>query len=554
MLSQGAQQVNDAFAQFTPDYFNNYATQYMAKVNDQLKQQQDQATKQLAFGLARQGISDSQAGLNQSQLLTETAGRTLADQTTQAQQQAAQLQAQTASAKQNLLGQVQGAESIGSPIAGSTEQDVNASLDTQRSAISGITSGAGDVAASLTAVPPVSPLGDVFSGLVTSGGSLLQGLNANQVAAAAQRGYAGAAASEAGRAKHDGNRGQVMCVDPATAAAIGSVVVSAAGTVMQSNAQQKQSAAIGAQNQTLANEQNAAFEQRIQAGFQQTAAQTAAQQQTLNDRAAAAAQTGTQQMAALKQYQDTLNAENTQAASLRSTGDTAAQALLAQTSAPNLAAAQASQQAQAAALLAGQPQGGQGPQVTDPSGENAVSNDPTQRAAAARSAAEAATNIRNYGAKVAAVNSYDAPVQQVGLAIANNQTGIMPAQAANQLLQSGSNTLLLPTQTAYAGATARGQTLDTLIQSQGQSALDAAGLSYGNATDLANLQQSDVDTIAKNKLAQQTADIGGQAAIGAGISSLGNMGLRAYGQFGGAPLNAKISSLFGTGTPSGATS
>ena len=61
-----------------------------------------------------------------------------------------------------------------------------------------------------------------------------------------------------------------MCVDPITGAAIASAVVSVAGTAMEASAQQKQSAAIGAQNQTLANEQNQAFEQRVQAGFQQT--------------------------------------------------------------------------------------------------------------------------------------------------------------------------------------------------------------------------------------------------------------------------------------------
>ena len=207
LLSQGAQQVNDAFAQFTPDYFNKYATDYMSKVNDQLQQQQDQAQKQLAFGLARQGISSSQAGINQQQLLTETAGRTVADETATAQQQAAQLEAQTASAKQNLLQQTQSAESIGSPIAGSSTQDVNAALDTQRSAISGITSGAGDVAASLTAVPPVSPLGDVFAGLVTSGGSLLTGLNANAVAAAGALGRAGGPAAASPGAASTTNSG-----------------------------------------------------------------------------------------------------------------------------------------------------------------------------------------------------------------------------------------------------------------------------------------------------------------------------------------------------------
>ena len=338
-----------------------------------------------------------------------------------------------------------------------------------------------------------------------------------------------------------------MC-DPVSATLAVGTAVSLAGSYMQTQASQKQSNAISAQNQTLSNEQNEAFNQRIQAGFQQTAAQTAASQQTLADRSAASAQTQQSQMSALKNYQDTLNAENTQAASLRSTGDQAAQGLLTQTSAPNLAAAQTAQQQQAAALLAGQSQGGQnGPQVTDPSGNDAAQSDSVQQGAMARRTAEAATNIRNYGAKVGQVQSYQAPLTAAGLAISNNQSGIMPAQAADQLLRSGSGVRLLPTQVAYNAATGQGQTLDMLLQSRGQNALDAASLSYGNATDLANLQQGDVDTIAKNRLAQQTADIANQKAQAGVISGVGNLALQGAGYYGGSGVNSYLSSLFGSG-------
>ncbi len=190
-LAQGTQQVNDAFAQFSPDYFAKYAQDYMSKAQDDITYQQQQAQKQLAFSLARQGISDSQAGVNQQGLLQETSGRATAEQTANAQSAEAQLQGNVAQAKQNLLGQVTSSESIGSPIAGSTEQDVNAALNTQRSAISGITANAGDTVASLNAVPTVAPLANIFSGILGSTGSYLGGTNAAAIAANYRNNYTG---------------------------------------------------------------------------------------------------------------------------------------------------------------------------------------------------------------------------------------------------------------------------------------------------------------------------------------------------------------------------
>lgn len=306
------------------------------------------------------------------------------------------------------------------------------------------------------------------------------------------------------------------------------------GAVQSSNAQKSAADAISAQNQATSQAQQQAFNQRMQASLAQTQGQFAAEQQQIQDQQAAAQQTQGQQQSAISGYQQVLQAENDQADKLRATGDQAAQDLLSQTNAPALAAAQQQQQQQAATLLGQNMPAAQGPQPTDPSGgTNAVANDPTHQAAGARRTAEAATNIRDYGSKIATVASYDAPVNTTDLAIQANKTGIMPAEVADSLLRSGSNVRLLPSQVAYQAATAEGQTQQNLIASKGQNALDAAGLSYGNATDIANLGQSDADTLAANKAAQAKQDAAYQQSLGGIVSGVGNLGLYGAAYYGG---------------------
>jgi hypothetical protein len=193
LLGEGTQKINDAFSSFGDDYFNKYASDYMAKVQDQVGLQKREAQKQLAFGLARQGISDSQASANQQGLLAETEGRTLADESANAQNQANVLRSNVAGAKQNLLGQVTNAESIGSPIAASDEPGVQSQLQTQRQAVSGIANTAGDVTASLQGVPTVGTLSNIFASVLGSAGSYLGGVNANNALAAYNRNYKGGA-------------------------------------------------------------------------------------------------------------------------------------------------------------------------------------------------------------------------------------------------------------------------------------------------------------------------------------------------------------------------
>ena len=178
LLGEGTSSIDKAFSGFNDDYFNQFKNAYMSKITDQVNQQKVQAQKQLAFGLARQGILDSQANANQQGLLAETEGRTLADATTDATNQANTLRQNVAGAKANLLGQVQASESIGSPIAGTDEGSVQSALQTQRGAISGVTNQAGDVVSSLQAVPTVSPLANIFASVINSGGSFLGGRQA----------------------------------------------------------------------------------------------------------------------------------------------------------------------------------------------------------------------------------------------------------------------------------------------------------------------------------------------------------------------------------------
>ena len=191
LLQQGSDAVTKAFSGFNDDYFNKYASDYMSQVQNQLDFQRAQTEKQLSFGMARQGILDSQALANQQGLISETEGRALADQSAQAQQASNQLRANVANAKAQLLGQVQSAESVAPPIAAQDEGGVQSALQTQRSAISGVTNQAGDVTASLQGVPAVSQLGNIFAGVINAGGSYLQGAQSGMYGAGFRAGLSG---------------------------------------------------------------------------------------------------------------------------------------------------------------------------------------------------------------------------------------------------------------------------------------------------------------------------------------------------------------------------
>jgi hypothetical protein len=319
-----------------------------------------------------------------------------------------------------------------------------------------------------------------------------------------------------------------------------SAATSLTGTLISSNAAKASAEATAKSNWETQQAQAQGFYSRNAATSAQTAAEQAAQDQTLASRSTALEQTRAAQSAAIQRQQDILDAENQQAESLRSQGDTAAQTLLQQTSAPNLQAASDTSQQEAAALLSGVMPSS--PAGTDPATGTVSTRDDSSTSALARRAAEAATNIRDYGSKIGKVQSYQAPLYGVSQAISENKAGIMPASVASQLLQSGSDILLLPAKEQYSGATGYGSALDTALQERGQNALDLAKLQYTDDTALATLKQSNATTLAANEAAQAKANASAAQSTGSIISGLGNLGLMTAGYIGG---GGKLSNLFG---------
>jgi hypothetical protein len=151
----------------------------MSQVGDQVNYQKDLATRGTTFDMARAGLTQSQAHANQLGLIDETAGRTMADETSQAQGAANTLRTNVGNEKTSLLGQLTNTSSIGSPIAGNTMDDVNAAIQTQKSAVSGIGANANDIVAGTQGVPQVSTLGNIFSGILQGAGSYASGASAN---------------------------------------------------------------------------------------------------------------------------------------------------------------------------------------------------------------------------------------------------------------------------------------------------------------------------------------------------------------------------------------
>jgi hypothetical protein len=196
-------------------------------------------------------------------------------------------------------------------------------------------------------------------------------------------------------------------------------------------------------------------------------------------------------------------------------------------------------QDQAAMLLAAsQAPGPTGPAATDPSGSGASTsvNDPVMKTALARRMGIAAANIRQYGSDIARVASYGQPLHDTGQAVTENQTAIMPTQAAEKLLAGGSNIRLLPSQIAYRNATDYGGAVDQLIQQRAAGENQYAGLQYGNTTGSANLRQSDADTQAANAAAQAKADAQWQQQVAGLYSGIGQLGLYGAGRYGPAIL------------------
>jgi hypothetical protein len=177
-------EVEAAFSKFTPAYFDQYKSDIITQNNAEVQRQADVATKNLAFGMARQGILGSSAAADQQGLLEEQKGRTEADIANQAQQSETALQNSTLQAKTGLLGQALSTDTLGQPIAPGSSAGVSAAIDTANRAISSIGSTAADYTTALKATPPNYTLGNIFGSIAGSAGNFISGQQAAQYAAA----------------------------------------------------------------------------------------------------------------------------------------------------------------------------------------------------------------------------------------------------------------------------------------------------------------------------------------------------------------------------------
>jgi hypothetical protein len=340
-----------------------------------------------------------------------------------------------------------------------------------------------------------------------------------------------------------------MCepISLSTGLALAGTAVSAAtagaGMYMSNQAQERQAKAVADQNRAQAAAQNTAFYERAAATRRQSDAQSAVMQQGIADQAAATDRMRARENTAIDQRQQLLAATNTQADALRARGDAAGAALLEQTNKEALDKAQADRQAQQALLLDQSGAvpvpgaGPAGPTAGDPgAGSTSTSTgSDTTDAAVSRRMAQAATNIRTYGQELAKTASYAQPLNTVALATTNTGTGIMPAQAADKLLSTGTPIRLLPAQLAYRNAADAGQSQIAALQSNAQGQLGLAGLDYSNTMGGANLAQADATTTAANIAAQAKQDALWGQQMGGILSGIGNLGMYASGYYGGGP-------------------
>lgn len=193
--AQGTKDVNDAFAQFTPDYYQKFVNDYMAHYQPQLDRQYDLAKNNVTYGLARSGNLASQTAADQAQNLAIQKGQAQADLSNQAIQAKSNLQNQVAGARQNLMGQVTSDATLGSPITPGSADAINASFNNTSAALAQIRNSAGDIVSSLSAVPQYSSLGSLFGGLSNAATSAFGGAQYYNYNQAFGQGYSGGVSS-----------------------------------------------------------------------------------------------------------------------------------------------------------------------------------------------------------------------------------------------------------------------------------------------------------------------------------------------------------------------
>lgn len=106
-------QIKDAFAGFTPNFYNNYAQSYVNSQLPGLQQQFNQNQKQLGFKLANQGLMKSSQSTQANSALQDANNAAKTQIGAQGQQAVQNLQQQVANQEGNLIGMAQTANQPG---------------------------------------------------------------------------------------------------------------------------------------------------------------------------------------------------------------------------------------------------------------------------------------------------------------------------------------------------------------------------------------------------------------------------------------------------------
>lgn len=194
-LAQATDSINQAFSRFTPQYYQQYAQDWVNHYNPQIQDQFNTATVNTDYGLARTGNLRSQTAADQNMALLKQQGVAQADVANQAIQAANTLQQNVAGAKQNLMSAATSDATLGSPVTPGSADAIQANFNNTANALQQIKNQAGDTITTLQATPNYSSLGSIFGSLASAGSSAVQGNNAYSNLQAFQQGLGGGTGS-----------------------------------------------------------------------------------------------------------------------------------------------------------------------------------------------------------------------------------------------------------------------------------------------------------------------------------------------------------------------
>jgi hypothetical protein len=177
---QATKTVNDAFAQFTPDYYNKFTSDYVSHYQPQVQKQADLASNATLFGLARSGNLQSQTAANQIQQRAEDFGTAMSDVNNSAIGATTAQRTNVLNAKQGLMAQATSDATLGSPITPGSADAITANFNNTSNALQRITNQSGDTVTTLAATPQYASLGNLFGAAASGVGAAIQGQNAFQ--------------------------------------------------------------------------------------------------------------------------------------------------------------------------------------------------------------------------------------------------------------------------------------------------------------------------------------------------------------------------------------